>query len=112
MGQSSGHDAIKLQTKLRLEVPGVFAGRVNLQFASAVGVYKKDLKFLHRCCIINRIAKMFAAVLELADEEDSKSFASNGVWVRVPPAAPNPYNPNPSPVFPIGDGFGFALHLE
>lgn len=29
-----------------------------------------------------------ADVLELVDETDSKSVASNGVWVRVPPSAP------------------------
>ena len=28
-------------------------------------------------------------MLELADEEDSKSFAGDSVWVRVPPPAPN-----------------------
>ena len=27
-------------------------------------------------------------MLELVDEADSKSVASNSVWVRVPPAAP------------------------
>ncbi len=30
----------------------------------------------------------FAGVSELADETDSKSVVSNGVWVRVPPPAP------------------------
>lgn len=30
----------------------------------------------------------YAAVMELADMTDSKSVASDGVWVRVPPAAP------------------------
>ena len=29
-----------------------------------------------------------AGVLELVDEADSKSVASDGVWVRVPPPAP------------------------
>ena len=28
-------------------------------------------------------------MLELADETDSKSVVSDGVWVRVPPPAPN-----------------------
>ena len=30
----------------------------------------------------------YAGVLELADETDSKSVVSDGVWVRVPPPAP------------------------
>lgn len=34
---------------------------------------------------------MYASVLESADKEDSKSFASNGVWVQVPPEAPEPF---------------------
>ena len=46
---------------------------------------------------------------ELADETDSKSVASNGVWVQVPPPAPNQYNPN---LFPIGDGFGFIVFFD
>ena len=50
-----------------------------------------------------------AGVLELVDEADSKSVASDGVWVRVPPPAPNPYNPN---LFPIGDGFGLLVFFE
>ncbi len=33
---------------------------------------------------------VFAGVLELADETDSKSVVREGVWVRVPPPAPNP----------------------
>ena len=32
--------------------------------------------------------KSYAGVLELVDEVDSKSVASDGVWVRVPPPAP------------------------
>lgn len=31
----------------------------------------------------------YAGVLELVDEADSKSVVRNGVWVRVPPPAPN-----------------------
>ena len=30
----------------------------------------------------------YAGVSELADETDSKSVVSDGVWVRVPPPAP------------------------
>ena len=37
----------------------------------------------------NKVATRYAGVLELADETDSKSVASNGVWVQVPPPAPN-----------------------
>ena len=33
--------------------------------------------------------KLNAGVLELADEVDSKSIASDGVRVQVPPPAPN-----------------------
>ena len=50
-----------------------------------------------------------AGVSELADETDSKSVIRKGVWVRVPPPAPNQYNPN---LFPIGDGLGFIIYLK
>lgn len=30
----------------------------------------------------------YVVVLELADKEDSKSFARNSVWVQLPPTAP------------------------
>ena len=55
-----------------------------------------------------------AGVLELADEVDSKSIASDGVRVQVPPPAPNQHNPNPRPVgpYPVGDGFGFVFWFE
>ena len=43
----------------------------------------------------------------MVDEEDSKSFGGNIVWVRVPPPAPNQYNPNQ--IFFVGDGFGLFL---
>ena len=43
----------------------------------------------------------------MVDEEDSKSFGGDIVWVRVPPPAPNQYNPNQ--VFPVGDGFGLFV---
>ena len=49
-------------------------------------------------------------MLELADEEDSKSFAGDGVWVQVPPPAPNQYNPNQ--IFLIGDGFGLFVFFD
>ncbi len=39
--------------------------------------------------VFHIINKSFAGVSELADETDSKSVVSNGVWVRVPPPAPN-----------------------
>ena len=55
------------------------------------------------CSIISEI---YAGVSELADETDSKSVVSNGVWVRVPPPAPNENNPN---LTPIGDRFGFIF---
>ena len=43
----------------------------------------------------------------MVDEEDSKSFGGDIVWVRVPPPAPNQYNPNQ--IFPVGDGFGLFV---
>ena len=56
-----------------------------------------------------RLKNINAGVSELADETDSKSVIRKGVWVRVPPPAPNPYNPNP---FPIGEGFGLLLFFD
>ena len=44
--------------------------------------------------------------MELVDVTDSKSVGGDIVWVRVPPPAPNQYNPN---LFPIGDGFGLFV---
>ena len=38
--------------------------------------------------VFHIIDESFAGVSELADETDSKSVVSNGVWVRVPPPAP------------------------
>ena len=51
-----------------------------------------------------------AGVLELVDEVDSKSIASDGVRVRVPPPAPNQNDPNQ--IFPVGDGFGLFIFFE
>ena len=45
----------------------------------------------------------------MVDVTDSKSVPGNRVWVRVPPPAPNQYNPN---LFPIGDGFGFIVFFD
>ena len=53
---------------------------------------------------------IFAGMLELADEEDSKSFASDGVRVRPPLPAPKQNNPNP--IFPVGDGFGLFVYFD
>ena len=36
--------------------------------------------------------KSYAGVLELVDEADSKSVASDGVWVRVPIPVPNKHD--------------------
>ena len=55
------------------------------------------------------IKVIFAGVSELADETDSKSVIHPGVWVRVPPPAPNSINPN---LMPIGEGFGFVVFLN
>ena len=44
--------------------------------------------------------------MELVDVTDSKSVGGDIVWVRVPPPAPNQYNPN---LFPIGNGFGLFV---
>ena len=46
----------------------------------------------------------------MADVTDSKSVGSDTVWVRVPPPAPNQYNPNQ--IFLIGDGFGLFVFFE
>ncbi len=55
------------------------------------------------------IIPVHAGVLELADEADSKSVVSDDVWVRVPPPAPNKYNPNQ--IFQIGKGFGLFVYF-
>ena len=46
----------------------------------------------------------------MVDEEDSKSFGGDIVWVRVPPPAPKQYNPNQ--IFPVGDGFGLFVYFD
>lgn len=38
--------------------------------------------------MFHNFSVFYAGVLELADEADSKSAACEGVWVRVPPPAP------------------------
>ena len=48
--------------------------------------------------------------MELVDEADSKSVASDGVRVRFPPPAPKQYNPNQ--IFLVGDGFGLFVYFE
>ena len=67
-----------------------------------------SLRFLGQD-IGRRLKILNAGVLELADEVDSKSIASDGVRVQVPPPAPDNDNPNP---VPIGDGFGFLVYLK
>ena len=49
-----------------------------------------------------------AAVVELAYTADLKS-AGETLGVRVPPAAPNQYNPN---LFPTEDGFGLFVFFD
>ena len=44
----------------------------------------------------------------MADALASGASARKGVWVQVPPSAPDNDNPNP---VPIGDGFGFLVYL-
>ena len=56
-----------------------------------------------------RCARLRAGVMELVDVADSKSAGGDSVGVRVPPPAPNPYNPN---LFPIGDGFGLLVFFK
>ena len=51
----------------------------------------------------------YAGVMELVDVTDSKSVGGDIVWVRVPPPAPNQYNPN---LFPIGNGFGLFVFFD
>ena len=46
----------------------------------------------------------------MVDAADSKSAGGDSVWVRVPPPAPNQYNPNQ--IFLIGDGFGLFVFFE
>ncbi len=48
-----------------------------------------SLRFLGQD-IGRRLKILNAGVLELADEVDSKSIASDGVRVQVPPPAPDP----------------------
>ena len=47
--------------------------------------------------------------MELVDVTDSKSVGGDIVWVRVPPPAPNKYNPNQ--IFRIGKGFGLFVYV-
>ena len=54
--------------------------------------------------------RKLADVMELADVTDSKSVGSDTVWVRVPPPAPNQYNPNQ--IFPVGNGFGLFVYFK
>ena len=42
---------------------------------------------------------IFAGVLELVDEADSKSVVSDNVWVRVPPPAPKQATPTGGGLF-------------
>ena len=51
-----------------------------------------------------------AGMAELADALDSGSSESNFMQVQVLFPAPNQYNP--SPVFTIGNGFGFFLSFN
>ena len=53
------------------------------------------------------VKKYIRRCVGMVDEEDSKSFGGDIVWVRVPPPAPNQYNPNQ--IFPVGDGFGLFV---
>ena len=46
----------------------------------------------------------------MVDVADSKSADGDIVWVRVPPPAPNQYNPNQ--FFLVGDGFGLFVYFE
>lgn len=50
-----------------------------------------------------------ARVVELVDSLASGASARKGVRVRLPPRAPNQYNPN---LFPIGNGFGLFVFFE
>ena len=68
-----------------------------------------SLRFLGQD-IGRRLKNINAGVSELADETDSKSVIRKGVWVRVPPPAPDQYNPNQ--IFQIGNGFGFFLIFQ
>ena len=51
-------------------------------------------------------------MLEWADEEDSKSFAGDGVWVQVPPPAPNKHDSFDTKVSETNGGYGITLYDE
>lgn len=54
-------------------------------------------------------AKPLARVVELVDSLASGASVRKDVRVRLPPRAPNQYNPN---LFPIGDGFGLFVFFD
>ena len=56
-----------------------------IKYAKERSVRKNTLEFLEKASIISLY---HAGVMELVDVADSKSAASDGVWVRVPPPAP------------------------
>ena len=56
--------------------------------------------------IVRQFKNINAGVLELADEVDSKSIASDGVRVQVPPPAPYLWNKiDVHPLKPVATGF-------
>ena len=55
---------------------------------------------------------IIAAMAESADALDSGSSEGYFVEVQVLLAAPNQLNPNRSPIFTIGEAFGFILYLS
>ena len=74
-----------------------------------------SLRFLGQD-IGRRLKNINAGVSELADETDSKSVIRKGVWVRVPPPAPNKNKTNPREnlefvLFFTRDYFGLKIKL-